>query len=228
MAPARLTAGCSAPGVAQIDATFDVIASCPIPDGDERMVCYLVYYGTDPGGPSLNAADPVVIVQTLLLGPTVTVRFDGLPPATTCSAIVVPGGWISAERRRQQSFFREPSGTSSISERSFRSRYRKAAFQARLVAAEPCRNLLPLPNFLCRKRCFPSALRVGEGETRSSGRKRSMRFASRAWLNGVLRPDTAFRQAPRQPAGAGCRRRSGRAGERPSGRGLLTLPPFLV
>jgi len=90
MNPARLEAKYSAPGVAHIDATFDVVASCPTPLAGERMQRYLVYYGTDPGGPFLNAANPIVVNHSPLLGPTVTVRLDGLLPATTYEVIVVP------------------------------------------------------------------------------------------------------------------------------------------
>jgi hypothetical protein len=90
MAPARLATGCSAPGIAYINATFDVVPTCANTNNPDRLIRYLVYYGTDPGGPFLNAANPVVIPQSPLLGATVTVRLDGLVPATTYSVIVVP------------------------------------------------------------------------------------------------------------------------------------------
>jgi len=86
----RLATGCSALDTAFIDATFDLISCCPRPHGNERMGRYLVYYGTDPGGPYLNAASPIEVLHDPALGSQATVRIDGLSPGQTYQVIVVP------------------------------------------------------------------------------------------------------------------------------------------
>jgi hypothetical protein len=83
----ELLAGCGVSGDAWIDVRFDPLTACP--DAQERMVRYSVYYGTDPGGPFLDAATPIVVMHDAATTPT-TVRLAGLAPGTTYAVVVVP------------------------------------------------------------------------------------------------------------------------------------------
>lgn len=86
----QLAAGCGPAGDAWIDVTFDLVVTCPAPFAGERMTRYLVYHGTDAGGPFANAASPIEVLHDPAGGPTVTRRITGLLPGTTYQVVVVP------------------------------------------------------------------------------------------------------------------------------------------
>jgi hypothetical protein len=88
--PPRLSTGCGPLGDAWIDVAMDQVVTCPRPFAGERMTRYLVFHGTDPGGPYANAASPIELMHDPALGPTLTVRITGLPPGTLQQVVVVP------------------------------------------------------------------------------------------------------------------------------------------
>jgi len=99
---AATSADCSAavPGRAQITVSFSPVADCRSAFGpDEHLRRYLVYYGSDPGGPfentDLTGADPfvpdtIVIEDDGLLPVPVDITIDDLDLATRYAVIVVP------------------------------------------------------------------------------------------------------------------------------------------
>ena len=88
--PPRLTAGCGPSGDAWVDVEFDLLDTCTASLQSEKMGRYLIYYGTNPGGPFLNAAAPMEVIHDLAGPSPVTRRIAGLLPGTTYQVIVVP------------------------------------------------------------------------------------------------------------------------------------------
>lgn len=88
--PPRLTADCGPLGDAFIDVEFDLVGTCASAFAPERMGRYLIYYGTDAGGPFMNAAAPIVVLHDSAGPSPVTRRISGLVPGTTYQVIVVP------------------------------------------------------------------------------------------------------------------------------------------
>jgi hypothetical protein len=88
--PPRLTAGCGPLGDAWVDVEFDLVDTCTSALSSEKMGRYLIYYGTNPGGPFMNAAAPIGVIHDLAGPSPVTRRITGLVPGTTYQVIVVP------------------------------------------------------------------------------------------------------------------------------------------
>jgi len=84
-----LSTSCPAPNAARITVEWALHAGCVRPT-PERLERYLVYYGTDPGGPYLNAATPIVIDDDGALPDPVTLDIDDLASNTFYYVIVVP------------------------------------------------------------------------------------------------------------------------------------------
>lgn len=82
---------CVSPSATELVVSFAPPRSCtdafPTP---ERVRRYLVYHGTDPGGPYANAAAPIDVRHEDITGLRAEIVIGGLAPATTYTVVVVP------------------------------------------------------------------------------------------------------------------------------------------
>ena len=68
---------------------FDLVTTCGAGFANERMGRYLVYWGTNAGGPFDNAASPLVVDHATAGPSPVTRRIAGLLPGTRYQIVVI-------------------------------------------------------------------------------------------------------------------------------------------